>query len=837
MRARDHGYYVKAAGLNEYEANKENTRLIYDRSRMTSPNRSGYPSAYSSHQSRYASKSASRNESFRDKQRMYRPNKRSAPVPPSAGHSRQNSHDGHVSNGDVAMKIQRKKRKAPLPPPLQRTWSEQDAMADHTSMVQADVYPIEPPIDYDRQEPEKENEYDTPIPVIPAPPPPPPLATSQPQSRTDSPEPPPLPPRNEEPETERKGVTRMGTILKKDIVKAAKVRAKKGHVEPGPSQYKTLFHEFEDELAKAVNTRNKRIGFGTLRMRHISRSKMFKARPSQAELSPPLTPEVQGMLERAQEQGVLLRASDEEQRKLRQSARVLTQEWTPEQDLDDVFDSQNHARVFTGRGSDYYDIDILPNGNATKSNSLLYRKANYAKPNRSSKKGNLEKLRRSIGKAFGSIGKSLHKKGNEVEDLYPESEGWQIQYSKRCDVPPPGPIAVKRIEKYPAYAYHPEKGQLVLLPDYDRIIITEDGKRIREADLAKMNKEMPLLGQAKQRPTLEGVFDSGGVTQISRAVPRLEVTHVEEERTEIEKMEMQFEQVRKINKQETGQITEPAVEKPWRSTPDLSADMVANGYAHNGVISDSDLHFEDSKKSKKKKRSLKKSKSKKSSSSSDGKSPRQKVLRKGLDYYLKQVPSTSNTNPVFSSDDEDEGVVHSDPNSDSSNSKATKADSLGDSGIGQESLNSSATSMTHSPPIPASFMQAGVDSKGNPLYYAAPPVTSQPVVMAPSYHPIPTANPFMYQTMYYPSHMQPTMAAFPQPVMSHSQPINMATQQLLMQTPPVTMQQSDTTPTQTLNRSTQSSADIQNQSRISSDSVSTLVASEPNTSVLNDSKS
>lgn len=574
IRGRNHGYYIKAAGLSENEGNKENLKLIYDRSRMATP-------LNSNSASKYTSNFASRSGSFRGKDghRRYRPKKRPAPRPPT---SRQNSLDNLSANGEVAMKVFRKKKKAPGPP-MKKEWNQPES-----------VYPIEPPIDYNKDEKKAESsDEETIVPkldiqeveskekdnqpafeivnVIPPPPPlPPPVSSAPVSARSNSPEPPPLPPKmdymegdvdsaentiNEGNETavtilseenqstveneskeEKPSLHRMESVLRNDIQQAALERMKKHPVyeEEIVSNYKSSHQKFAEELQAAFHKREARINKSTLIVRHISSSKMYKA--NNVRPTTPRTP-VDDLIDKAQEQAKLLEIAEHERQKVRQSARIQPHEWIPEQDLDDIFQGDVGHQHLTTRSSNYYEI-TSPEDVVDASSQVLYKKGRYAKPNR--KSGNLEKLKKSIGKAFGSIKGMSKKSSAEKTDVnYSAKDGWQILYTEECDKPPPGAFKIKRMEKQAAYAYNPENGQLVTLPDFDRIIVTQDGRRIRETELNKnaksaVNKSLPSYVR-KERPSLEGLFESNVSLHSHKA---------EEERKQIELMEQQFAQVR-----------------------------------------------------------------------------------------------------------------------------------------------------------------------------------------------------------------------------------------------------------------------------------------------------
>ena len=148
-------------------------------------------------------------------------------------------------------------------------------------------------------------------------------------------------------------------------------------------------------------------------------------------------------------------------------------------------------------------------------------------------------MKNSVKNAIGSIGKSLSRLKN-IKNIINNDE-WEIHYPENYDTPPSDEdmIKVHHIEKRPAYAYHPAKEQLVLLPDYDRIVVTEDGRKFREASLSSIQKPAENDKNILVTPIILGDDD------IKKTIK------IQHERSDNETIDREFEWVRKVDSVDT----------------------------------------------------------------------------------------------------------------------------------------------------------------------------------------------------------------------------------------------------------------------------------------------
>ena len=236
--------------------------------------------------------------------------------------------------------------------------------------------------------------------------------------------------------------------LKKDIVKAAEERAKRGPIEEPPKS-PTMPNELAEELKAAYAERMKRRAKGSLRMKKQDERSSVIYQPSQITYVPPSV-EDESLVE-----------------------------WTPEQDLDDDLDGPDLNAEYTARAKTptFFHIFTEP-GNDKE----------YKRYQKNSKKDRGKKLKKHMKNAWGSISRSFVRK-TKLKDIV-NDDNWEIYHTEgeNYDEPPEGPIPIHHIEKRPAYAYNPVKGQLMLIPNFDRVIVTPDGKQIREDMLTSVQK-------------------------------------------------------------------------------------------------------------------------------------------------------------------------------------------------------------------------------------------------------------------------------------------------------------------------------------------------------------
>ncbi|ELU05753.1 hypothetical protein CAPTEDRAFT_223558 [Capitella teleta] len=558
---------------------------------------------YSLVSSPYSSEYPTRTNSFRriSPSHQYR-RKRTAPAPPPHlmhYNSLPNNGPSREFNPNVRRHQSQKKRQAPPPPehlrkPKPKTWI----------LIPPKDPPLEPPADY---EVEVDNESspsnspqgidsgmegnsrspspETPPPVgysdiasarPPTPPPLPPIVcevkrSPKPPSHIVPPPkvaPPPLSPltplqyRNLEQEYERDGLS---PALKAQLLEAARKRLEEG---PIIIKKQDPFHErFARELKKAFEMRQKRLLKGTIKMKFQHRNTvMYKACDDSD--SPPVTPLEKPVVPKKPINGseVLLEsiqkvekvAKAEMQQRLNgqgQSSDASFQptkkvSWTPAHDLNgEVFeddDDKENAVDLSSRKADFYEM--LYGKSATAQKQKHKKKDSSSSQESDYIQGSLRKLKKSVKKgvknAFGSLRGS--KSRQVIDESIQTDDAWQIYPACMYDESNEGPINIVRVEKGPAYAYHPEKGQLVLIPDYDNIIVTDDGRKIREAHIKNdttSQKKVAQLVEAK----LSSV-ESPGALAVPTPLRDHKPSIIEERHTQ-DVIEMQFQQVQGLNKQ------------------------------------------------------------------------------------------------------------------------------------------------------------------------------------------------------------------------------------------------------------------------------------------------
>ncbi len=317
----------------------------------------------------------------------------------------------------------------------------------------------------------------------------------------------------------------LNDALKSDIIKAAEERQKKPWVEPvvrsntlvyekvkTPSStvqmrekqaYPALPDELQQELKKVWGERFDRRKSGSLRMKSNKSKVLYTALPAT----------------------MIGKAVKKDQ----------TKDWVPEQDLvDDVLDGPITVQEHTSRNSKdmptffpvfmdptKYDLDSLRRGPSSKISNSSQSSVQGGKKGR--------RFKNSFKKAWGSLRNSLGRK-NKLKDILDDPQ-WEIYHAENYDPAPKGPINIHHIEKRPAYAYNAQKAQLMLIPDFDRVLITSDGRHIREDTLTKVAKNVSESSPVPP-PDVPGK-------------PEEALTDLDKERQEQMRTEMQFQIVRR----------------------------------------------------------------------------------------------------------------------------------------------------------------------------------------------------------------------------------------------------------------------------------------------------
>ena len=389
-------------------------------------------------------------------------------------------------------------------------------------------------------------------------------------------------------------------LFKSELARAAMERSKKGHVEPPPKRPWHL--QLQEELTKAVEARESRRKVGTVKMRRIhSQTTVFPARKSDSEslpttprdnVSQPASPRDKlsqlfmpldstesepnkpsenlnqttypavktafkeaAIKEHLQEDMVSQDSHEDHEEETIENVVLLSQKpiesdtstqsqsvilgsepeeegWTPQVDLTDD-DSSEEQEMITARGK-----TNMPNS------FHLFNESPSTQKKKKNKKGNLSNIRKSVKNAFGTIGRAV-KRRKKIDEML--DGNWEICQTEEYDDLPAGivNVDVDHIEKRPAYAYHPSKGQLILLPEYETVIVTKDGKRIQESALrnGKQKKDKKYSYQKTERRKEKERLDR----ELSKAINAREILFDEERAKNLE-MERRYKEVREKKK-------------------------------------------------------------------------------------------------------------------------------------------------------------------------------------------------------------------------------------------------------------------------------------------------
>ena len=343
--------------------------------------------------------------------------------------------------------------------------------------------------------------------------------------------------------------------FKDELIKSAEERAKKGNIEP-PSRSKvpvedSLNTELKREIVKAAEERAKRPFVEPIlrnsELGHVKENGEGRVSKDQPTLSDELQEELKAEFEkylRRRKSGSLRMRKNDKNKVLYTAVPATsiasavkkdeTKDWVPEQDLvDDVLDGPVTVRQHTARNATMPTFFPVFQENTSEVESIQghYKKgpgsSRASSRQGSNKKG--KKIKKSFKNAWGSLRRSFGRK-NKLKDILNDPQ-WEIYHAENYDPAPQGPISIHHIETKPAYAYNPLKGQLMLIPNFDKVIVTTDGKHIRQDTLTKVDK----LGSESAEPLKS--LNTEGMTpdEIQREI----------ERREQLRAEMQFQIVRR----------------------------------------------------------------------------------------------------------------------------------------------------------------------------------------------------------------------------------------------------------------------------------------------------
>jgi len=247
-------------------------------------------------------------------------------------------------------------------------------------------------------------------------------------------------------------------LMKFEIAKKAFEREKRGHVIKDPERNKyeagiSLDDAIQAELRLAAKQRTRRRSQFVLRMREGTMSKLYKARPQPEVVEPIIDNEVS--------------SPDDEDSEDASSDSLEMVDWVPADDLDDDFLKDDPLSPHTSRGSDMTT-------NFHISNDIHF---DAKEP----EEGH-NKIKKSVERVLGNLSRTLGRR-NKVKNLM--NEGWEVYRSPQNENIDVLDIKAARLEKRSAYAYHPLQDKLMFIPNYDRVVVTEDGQRIPENKVPK----------------------------------------------------------------------------------------------------------------------------------------------------------------------------------------------------------------------------------------------------------------------------------------------------------------------------------------------------------------
>ena len=327
--------------------------------------------------------------------------------------------------------------------------------------------------------------------------------------------------------------------LKQELLKVAEQKCQertKRTISDDPGGHR----EFSSELMRAFHHRETRRNMGALSLRPFKNSRYYKAQTISAKRRMTLPAKVSDKgkprLRRLDSSEVLMKnISKVEKRDNRTESTKSRKYWTPAQDLpDDDFDDRCPGTL-TQRASDFYEVNW-----AQVQTQTLFKKSNFNSPTKP-KKSRMQKIQRSMRNAFGSIrGKMSH--DQSMRNL--ASDGWVILPTGSYDTPPSKPVKISRVEAGSAYAFNSERGEMYLIPNFDKVLVTDEGLRIRERQLNSdgVHRKLSTASTESSGPIVLGqVLESNNTRQSPNDI------RIEEERRLLQEAETPFRVIQQMN--------------------------------------------------------------------------------------------------------------------------------------------------------------------------------------------------------------------------------------------------------------------------------------------------
>ena len=264
--------------------------------------------------------------------------------------------------------------------------------------------------------------------------------------------------------------------------------------------------QFARDLQNAFSRRQQRRENNTMRLRHFKNSKRHSA-PNKQQITHTL----------------LLRQARE-----KLSARQVTETMAVNDSQWDSLKQQSKSN----KNADENKLEKVPKSSKKQPKEQKFKvKSSIGKAKKQLAKQAIENLERST------------QRQREIRQQYAVDKGWEIFRTEKFDDPPAngGSIEILSFESTSVYAYHAENEQLVLLPDYDVVIVTTNGKRILQETLIQAKKTCAI---------------GSGFQGLVREPNGKSISQTDVERTELDRVEKSFESIRQLNKHQAMKMAE-----------------------------------------------------------------------------------------------------------------------------------------------------------------------------------------------------------------------------------------------------------------------------------------
>jgi hypothetical protein len=317
---------------------------------------------------------------------------------------------------------------------------------------------------------------------------------------------------------------------------------------------------FSSELLEAFHQRENRRNLGALSLRPFKNSRYYKAQAISAKKILSRHGSDSGSINKLDSSDVLLKNISKVERMHHSPDRINAvapdQSWTPSQDLPDEDLDDDISDSPTQRARNSYEVNW-----AQIQTQTLFKKNTPKSPNKS-KASRMKKIQRSMRHAFGSIRGKL---GSDQSMRSLSNDGWVIMPTESFDTPPKKPVQISHVESGSAYAFHSERGEMYLIPNFDKILVTDEGLRIPERQLSTYGspRKTPRKSSLSNSPILLGhVVESHNLSRSSQDL------RIEEERKKLQEVEAPFRVIQQMNAnyraEEDGRLAEVPTNPVWK---------------------------------------------------------------------------------------------------------------------------------------------------------------------------------------------------------------------------------------------------------------------------------